>query len=84
MKKIFVLFALIVGCNHAEPTTTETKAEPQEKPAPVVAPKQNPDALAVLPNPSELKRDKASIHTLPADGSDVILVFKTLQFIKDT
>ena len=84
MKKIFALFVFIVGCNHAEPSTPQTKTEPQDKPAPLVAPKQNPDALAVLPNPSELKRDKAPIHALPADGSDVILIFKTLQFIKDT
>jgi hypothetical protein len=82
MKILLMMFIVLTGCNHSDksPATPEATATPND---PIVASKTHPDAAPVLLNPSDLKKKKASIHSLPADGSDTVLVFKTLRFIKD-
>ena len=86
MKILVLIFVLLTGCNHSDNSATAKETTPKKPAAADIGtmPKKTPEALPILPNPSELKADNAAIHTLPADGSNAILVFKTLRFISDT
>jgi hypothetical protein len=83
-----VMLVVLTGCNHSDHAATSKDATPPNTATntddPIVAPKKHPDAMPVLVNPSEIKKETAPIHSLPVDGSATVLIFKTLQMMKDT
>ena len=85
MKKIFVLLFVIVGCNHAAPTTENDAA----------AESQGEQPAAVTPEPKAQKNRLASKGLLkmvgaaaknakPENGTTALLMLDALQFVADT